>query len=76
MAWSEQDVSKNARWLKNPIGKRQLEDIKLLADIKRIHKESYNTYGQRRIKAKLEQEGQRVSRSRIGRIMDENGIYI
>jgi len=62
-------------WLDNPIGKRKLDNIKITADIKRILKESYYTYGQRRIKAKLTQEGKKVSCSRIGRIMDENGLY-
>jgi putative transposase len=71
------EVSRSAyyRWIKNPIAKRRLEDIIITADIKRIHKESYGTYGQRRIKSKLGSEGKNVSCSRIGKIMNENGIY-
>jgi putative transposase len=63
------------RWINNPISNKKIEDIKLKLDIKRIHKDSYETYGQRRIKAKLAKEGQIISCARIGRIMNDNGIY-
>jgi len=70
-------ISRSAfyKWILDPLTTREVEDIKLKVDIKRIHKDSYGTYGQRRIKAKLSQEGINCSCKRIGRIMDENGIY-
>lgn len=62
-------------WLSNPVNARDVEDLKLKVEIKRIHKESYETYGQRRIRAKLSQEGIKCSCKRIGRIMEQSGIY-
>jgi putative transposase len=40
-----------------------------------MHKESYNSYGQRRIKLQLNKDGITCSRRRVKRIMDENGIH-
>lgn len=42
--------------------------------IKRIFRDSKNTYGTRRIKVELAKEGQLVSRRRVGRIMAKNGL--
>jgi len=43
--------------------------------MRRIHKESYKTYGIRRIKAKLNKEGIFCGKNRIARLMRENGIF-
>ncbi len=43
--------------------------------MRRIHKESYKTYGIRRIKAKLNKEGISCGKNRIARLMRENGIF-
>jgi putative transposase len=43
--------------------------------MRRIHKESYKTYGIRRIKAKLNKEGIPCGKNRIARLMRENGIF-
>jgi putative transposase len=40
-------------WLKRADSKRKKEKIDLVEKIRRIHKESYKTYGQRRIKKQL-----------------------
>jgi len=43
--------------------------------MRRIHKESYKTYGIRRIKAKLNKEGISCGKNRIARLMRENGVF-
>jgi len=43
--------------------------------MRRIHKESYKTYGIRRIKAKLNKEGISCGKNRLARLMRENGIF-
>jgi putative transposase len=63
------------RWLSSPLKKRDIENIILKTEIKIIHKESFYTYGQRRIKAKLKEKGINCSCKRIGNIMSESGLY-
>jgi putative transposase len=62
-------------WIKRPLSKRIKTDNELLYKIEKIHKESYNSYGQRRIKLQLNKDGITCSRRRVKRIMDENGIH-
>ena len=62
-------------WLKRPVSIRQKEDKILIEKMQRIHKESYKTYGIRRIKAKLNKEGISCGKNRIARLMRENGIF-
>lgn len=40
-----------------------------------MHKESYETYGVRRVKAQLEKDGIKWEENRAARLMRENGIY-
>lgn len=49
-------------------------DAELVKDIKRIHKTSKKTYGAPRIHAELAEDGTRVGRKRIARLMKANGI--
>ena len=49
-------------------------DADLVKDIKRIHKMSKKTYGAPRIHAELAEDGTRVGRKRIERLMRANGI--
>lgn len=49
-------------------------DAELLKDIKRIHKASKKTYGAPRIHAELAEDGTRVGRKRIERLMKASGI--
>ena len=44
-------------WLKRPPSDRKIEDNVLSLEIKRISKESYGTYGARRIKEQLKKDG-------------------
>lgn len=62
-------------WLKRPESNRKKDDNKILIEIKRVHKESYETYGIRRVKAQLEKDGIKCGKNRVARLMRENGIY-
>ncbi|MDD2715827.1 MAG: IS3 family transposase [Candidatus Wallbacteria bacterium] len=57
---------------KHPLGKREIETIKLTAAIKDIFFESWETYGSPRVTEELKKNGWRVSRGRVSRIMQEN----
>jgi putative transposase len=46
----------------------------LLASIARIHTESHKTYGSPRIHRQLRREGERVGKSRVERLMRQNGV--
>lgn len=62
-------------WLNRPESSRKQDDKKLLIDIRRIHKDSYETYGIRRVKAQLNRDGIRCGKNRVARLMRQNGIY-
>ena len=62
-------------WLRRPLSTHQKEDGILVEKMRRIHKESYKTYGIRRIKAKLNKEGISCGKNRIARLMRENGVF-
>jgi putative transposase len=53
---------------------RELEDERLLALLRRIHKENYEAYGYRRLWKELGRRGERVPRCRVQRLMREHGI--
>jgi len=63
--WEQRKVSPAAR---------VLEDQKLQADIRQIHKNSRETYGTPRVQMELRAQGQRHGRNRIGRLMRQEGI--
>jgi putative transposase len=71
------EVSRSSyyNWLKRLPSIHQKEDNILVEKMRRIHKESYKTYGIRRIKAKLNKEGIPCCKNRIARLMRENGIF-
>lgn len=54
--------------------KQKPDESKLISEIKKIFQESRNNYGTRKIKAALRNNGYQVSRRRIGRIMDQEGL--
>ena len=56
------------------ISQRRTEDQRLLRAIRRIHCVSRGTYGSPRIPTELGQEGWRVGRKRVERLMREHGI--
>lgn len=53
---------------------RALEDLQLKEQIRRIHRESRETYGSPRIQASLRALGQRHGRNRLSRLMREAAI--
>lgn len=61
-------------WIKRIPSKRKKEDDILSLEIKRIHRESGNTYGIRRIKAQLNKDGFSCGKNRVSRLMKENNI--
>lgn len=63
------------QWLHRPESNRRKKDKKLIKEIKRIHKECYQTYGSRRMKAQLNIDGFSCSKDRVRRLMNENGIF-
>ena len=53
---------------------RRIEDERLTAVIRRVHRENYECYGQRRMHAALVRRGERVGRDQVARLMRLNGI--
>ena len=61
-------------WRKRPPSRRALDDAVLQAEIEAIHRQSRATYGVPRIYAELQDEGTRVSRKRIAKLMRRAGL--
>lgn len=53
---------------------RRIEDERLLALIRELHAANYYAYGSRRMWKALLREGEQVGRSRVERLMRQNGI--
>lgn len=70
------DINKSAyyAWLKRPPSERKKEDNILSVEIKRISKESYGTYGARRIKEQLKKDVFQCCKTRVSRLMKENNV--
>jgi putative transposase len=61
-------------WLSRPPSARRVIDEVLLERIRAIHKKSRGTYGAPRIHAELVDEGWRIGRKRVARVMREAGL--
>lgn len=61
-------------WLERPESHHQQADKQFAAQIRHAFEQSRETYGTRRIQDDLRQQGQRVSRHRIGRLMRNQGL--
>lgn len=61
-------------WLSRPESKRSREERRLGEKVKTIHKTSRETYGTRRIQHDLVEDGERISRKRVGRLMKQQGL--
>ena len=59
------------KWLHNPESRRKKEDKDLTEQIKALFQASRNSYGSRRIRRKLLNEGVTISRRRVIRLMQE-----
>ncbi len=53
---------------------RSLEDERLLARIRTVHKENFECYGYPRVWHELQRQGERVGRDRVARLMRQEGI--
>lgn len=61
-------------WMDDEPNARVTSDEDLLGSIIRIHKESGETYGSRRIHKKLRQDGRSCGKGRVVRLMNRHGI--
>ncbi len=61
-------------WLDSPKTEREKENELLIEIIKTLFRNGHSTYGTRRIKRKLREQGKIVSRRRIGRLMKQAGL--
>ena len=61
-------------WLDRPEAKRSQEDAQLLLEIEKVHQESMETYGYRRIHQALLALEINASRRRVARLMHRNGL--
>jgi putative transposase len=61
-------------WSKRPASRRKQRDGELLRRIRTIHLASRETYGTPRVFAELKDEGERVGRKRVARLMRSAGI--
>jgi putative transposase len=62
-------------YLKRPISKREIDDFKIIHEIKEIHKKSRNNYGSPRIYKALKVKGINCSKNKVVRLMKKNNIY-
>jgi putative transposase len=61
-------------WSKRTLSRRAKDDVVLIERIRAIHAASKGTYGAPRIHAELGEEGSRVSKKRVARLMREAGL--
>ncbi len=61
-------------WAKRPAASKVIKDARLAATITQIFRRVYGTYGSPRMRAALRAKGIRVSRTRVERLMRENGL--
>ena len=61
-------------WLKRPESPRRRDNLRLLTEIKAVHRRSRKTYGSPRIYAELNETGHACSRYRVARLMRQHGI--
>jgi len=63
-------------WIRRPESARKAEDRCLSEKIVSIHRDSRETYGARRIVHELREDGDEVSRARVGRLMKEKALKV
>lgn len=61
-------------WRRRPASARACEDARLAVEIAASHAESRRTYGSPRVLRDLREQGRRVSRKRVARLMRERGL--
>jgi transposase InsO family protein len=70
----EVSVSGYYAWVKRPESERKRQNQQLLERIKRIHKQSRQTYGSPRVYVDLKKQGAVCSQNRVARLMQLNQI--
>jgi len=65
---------RQARQQAGACSRRQAENERLVAEMRRIHQASLGTYGSPRLWAELRAHGVRCSRTRVARLMRQHGI--
>lgn len=60
-------------WCQRPESARCVEERRLGEKVKKIHEKSRETYGARRIRQELVEAGEPISRTRVGRLMKQQG---
>ena len=61
-------------WLSRPPSRRQIENQRLVREMREIHQQSRGTYGSPRMHAELRSRGRPVGVHRVARLMRQNGI--
>ncbi|NLC06732.1 MAG: IS3 family transposase [Syntrophomonadaceae bacterium] len=61
-------------WLKRPESSRKSSNKELLTEIRKIYKQSRDTYGSPRITKALNKQGVICGKNRVARLMQKNGI--
>ena len=85
LSFEKKDVTKCCRtlevsrsgyyaWLVRPVSNRKLENEKLALDLKKHWYDSRGTYGLPRLHEKLKQDGRKIGKNRVKKIMKENNI--
>ena len=62
------------QWLKRPKSKRDIENERLLIEIRVEYRKGQKTYGSPSISDKLKERGMKANKKRVARLMRENGI--
>jgi putative transposase len=61
-------------WRERPASTRRLRDDALVVHIREVHRTNKSCYGSPRVHRALQEEGQRVSRKRVARLMRREGL--
>ena len=67
-------ASGNYAWVDRPPSARAIDDAVMVERIRAVHAESDSTYGMPRVRAELIDQGVRISRQRVARLMRRHGL--